>query len=254
MRRFEDGHAKRDRLDHHRQPIADHPGAARLRRALFLLFPVMLASPALAQSDSDAQGWITLGASGKIADHVTLSAEAVGRFGDNADGLYEAEFGGSLGYDIGGGVTLSAGYTRVPGYADGHATKIEDRPRQQVDFGIATFGGGALAGRARLEERFLDTGSDVGLRLRPSIKYTRPFHAGGKTALVISHESFVQLNTTDWGQRSGYSRMRNAIGVKTPIAARLTGELDYLNQYDFGFRGAPDTMAHVAALSITYGF
>src|SRR3546814_8651684 len=75
-----------------------------------------------------------------------------------------------------------------------------------------------------------------------------------KTALVLSHESFIQVNDTDWGQASGYARMRNAIGVKTPLSKVVSVELGYLNQYDFGLHGAHDKMAHAATVALSLGF
>ncbi|MCM8729626.1 DUF2490 domain-containing protein [Hephaestia sp. GCM10023244] len=223
-------------------------------RTLLMVAPLLaLALPAHAQT-TDSQVWTTVEASTRLDDGLKLTLEAVGRFGDDAGGLYEAEFGGWLGFDVGGGVTISTGYVRVPGYAHGALSKMEDRPRQQISFPLGRIGGGTLSGRVRLEERLRRDGDDIGLRLRPQIKYALPLSAGSKTALVLSHESFIQVNDTDWGQTSGYARMRNAIGIKTPINKQIAVEAGYLNQYDFGMHGARDKMAHVATVSLSLGF
>ncbi len=224
-------------------------------RAVLIAAPLlMLAMPAHAQTDTDSQVWTTVEASTALDDGVKLTLEAIGRFGDDAGGLYELEFGGWLGFDAGDGVTISTGYVRVPGYAHGELSKMEDRPRQQISFPLGGFAGGKLSGRVRLEERLRRDGDDIGLRLRPQIKYTLPLGTGSKTALVLSHESFIQVNDTDWGQASGYARMRNAIGVKTPLNKVVSVELGYLNQYDFGLHGARDKMAHAATVALSLGF
>jgi hypothetical protein len=222
-------------------------------RLLLALPLIALATPALAQTDTDAQAWATASGSADLADGVALALESTARFGDDADGLYELEFGGWLEFDAGDGITVSTGYVRVPGYSRGDLTKMEDRPRQQIAFPLASFAGGKLSGRVRLEERLRRDGNDVGLRLRPQIKYSLPLRAGGKTALVLSHESFIEVNDTDWGQNSGYARMRNAIGVKTPLNDAISIEAGYLNQYDFGRNGDRDEMAHVATVSLSIG-
>lgn len=215
---------------------------------------IALAAPAWAQTDTDTQSWASASASTGLVDGVALTLEGTARFGDDADGLYEAEFGGWLEFDAGDGVTVSTGYVRVPGYANGDLAKMEDRPRQQIAFPLASFGGGKLSGRVRLEERLRRGGDDVGLRLRPQIKFSLPLRSGSKTALVLSHESFFELNDTDWGQNAGYARMRNAIGMKTPLNDTISIEAGYLNQYNFGRNGGQDEMAHVATVALSLDF
>lgn len=224
-----------------------------MRRALTALPALFVAMPAMAQTDHDSQLWIAASASVPVADHLEAGLEGIMRFGDDADGLYEAEFGGSISYEIAKGIKLQAGFLRVPRYTRAGVRDIEDRPRQQIS-ATTGFLGGKLTGRLRLEERWRNTGDDMGLRLRPHIKYARPLRAGGKTQLVLSHESFFPLNTTDWGQHSGYERMRNFVGLTTPLVKHVAIEAGYLNQYSFGRRTAHDKMDHVASLSLSLAF
>jgi hypothetical protein len=224
----------------------------------FSLLPAVLlltvATPAVADTVTDSQAWLTASGSTRLSDRWSLGLAAIGRFGNRAGGLYETEFGGALTYDLGHGLSLSGGYVRVPDYAHGNTTSIEDRPSETIGFSIAKLGTASLTGRVKLEERFRNDGGDMGLRLAPMVKLTVPFRPGSATALVVSHESFMQLNDTDWGQAKGYSRMRNLVGIKTALAPHLTIEGDYLNQYDFGLRGANDKMANVAILGVAVAF
>jgi hypothetical protein len=220
-------------------------------RASLLLLPLLPAVPAHAQIDDDSQVWTAATASTKLDDRLELGLESIARFGNDAGGLYEIEFGGSLSYEIAKGVKVQVGYIRVPDYDRAGVTSIEDRPRQQISYVFGKIGGGTLSGRMRLEERWRNDGSDMGLRLRPQLRFALPFHAGSKTALVLSHESFVALNDTDWGQRRRYERMRNLIAITTPLTKGVALEAGYLNQYGFGRNGRPDSMDHVASLSIS---
>ncbi len=212
---------------------------------------LIAAVPAHATED-DSQIWLRASASGSISGPWQGSFETVLRFGNDADGLYEGEYGGSLGYQFREGVTLYGGYLRVPTYSRSGVTRTEDRFRQQLNLPLGKVAGGKLNGRFRIEERLVSTGDDMGVRLRPNLVWSRPFKEGRKTALVLSHESFINLNSTDWGQRDGYERMRNLVAVSTPLAKKVTAEIGYLNQY--GFRPGRDSQDHVASLSVSYSF
>lgn len=217
-----------------------------LTAALLALPP----SPASAGTDSDAQAWFTASASGAIAGRLLGQAELITRFSNDADGLYEAEIGGFLGYRLTDRVSLWAGYVRVPRYARDARTVVEDRTRQQVTADLGAPFGGRLSGRVRLEQRFR-SGGDIGWRLRPQLKFARALKKDG-IALVASHESFLPLNDTDWGQRSRYERMRNFVGLQLPVAGTVAAEIGYLNQYNF--RAGRDAVDHVLSTTFSHAF
>lgn len=212
------------------------------------------AAPALAQTDTDSQLWLTASASTDITDNIDITLETVLRFGSDADGLYEGEYGGDLGYTTEGGIKFSAGYMRVPQYSRAGVTAIEDRARQAISFGVGEFAGGKLSARVRIEERWRNTGSDTGFRFRPKLTWVRPFTPKGKTALVVSHESLIELNDTDWGQSAGYDRMRNFIGIATPLIDGVKVEGGYLNQWGVKRDGDPASVDHALSLSLAYSF
>lgn len=213
-----------------------------------------ISAPAFAQTDTDSQLWLTASGSTDITDTLELSLETVLRFGDDADGLYEGEYGGDLGLAVGGGIKLSAGYARVPQYSRAGVTAIEDRARQAISFGAGEIAGGKLSARVRIEERWRNTGNDTGFRLRPKLTYSRPFRPEGDTTLIISHESLIELNDTDWGQSAGYDRMRNFIGIATPIADGLEIEGGYLNQWGLKRDGDPASVDHTLSIGLDLSF
>lgn len=228
--------------------MGDHRGA-RLRRLVLLASGIALATPAAASDDSQlwTGGMVTV----KLSDKWRVSEELTARFSDQRNGLYEIESNTLLGYRLGKGVTLWAGYTHDPQYAGGDFTVMEHRAREQVTFdGFARLGGGRFNGRIRLEQRWREGLDGTGWRVRPYLKYTLPFHAGGKTALVLSAEPFFNLNRTAFQRADGLDRVRSFIGISTPLAKNLTAEAGYLNQHTF-VRGGPDTDDHVASVSMS---
>jgi len=201
------------------------------------------AVPARAQQQ-DGQLWFQANTNVPLAPDVRVTLEQIARFSDRQDGLYQTEWGALLGYRIAGGVELGFGY-RAVGAHNGSRAADEDRLRQQV---IATFG--RFAARFRIDERFSDLGGAVGFRIRPLIRYNHRLGRGG-LALFASHESFVLPNSTAWGQRRGYERMRNIVGVVLPLGRDISVDAGYLNQYRFARGGARAQMDHALTMQLT---
>lgn len=209
-----------------------------------------IASPALAQ-DQDQQLWVKLAAGTDLSDTTDLGFEMNQRFGNDEGGIYESQYLAKIGIDIGGGFKLTGGINRVVGVSDGRVDNTEWRPRQEIGFPSAKIGSGELDGRIRLEQRFRSDGDDVGHRLRPEITYTLPLTE--TLELEIGHESYFNLNTTDFGQRSGHERMRNFAALGFPIAQNVSASVGYLNQYRFN-RTSRDRMEHALTTGLSVNF
>jgi hypothetical protein len=223
------------------------------------LFLVMLAAagiviPTAAMARDDAQLWVSGSASVKLGGGFKLSQEVTARFSDNRNGLYELESNTLLGYALNKNVTVWAGYTHDPNYAGGDFTVMEHRAREQVTFdNIAKLGRGTLSARLRTEQRWREGIDGTAWRLRPYVKYSLPLRAGHKTSLVLSSESFVNLNNTSFQKTDGLDRMRTLIAITTPVAKNINLEVGYLNQHGFVPNG-PDTDDHVASVSLGLSF
>jgi len=193
---------------------------------------LLAALPSVAEAD-DGQVWLSANARGPIAGRVELGVEAIERFGrDGEGGLYESENVAMLGFRF-DRATLAAGYVRDIAYHGAGAT-IEQRARQ--DFSVdhlATIGGLVIGTRLRAEERWRDGSSGTGVRIRPFVRLTLP--VTGKLNLLASHESFVNLGGGA-GQRGGYDRARDFLGVGVPLTKRVRVEIGYLNQWTRGAR------------------
>lgn len=224
------------------------------RMTCLSLFLPLLAIPTMAHATEDEQLWTTASATVKLSDHWRLSQEVVARFSDDRDGLYEIESNTLLGYKLSKAVTIWAGYTHDPQYAAGDFTVMEHRGRQQITFdNIAKIGPATLSARMRMEERWREGVDGTAWRLRPYVKLVMPFREGGKTALVLSHESFFDLNKTNFQRVQGEERMRNLIAVTTPVAKNVNAEIGYLHQH--GFRpDADDSNDNVASFSLSFSF
>ena len=215
-----------------------------MRPLTLAALPLLLAAtPAWAQQEY-AQAWEQLNVVIPVAARVRLTLEEIARISDRQGGLYTTEFGGLVGWRIADGVELGAGYRRVAFY-DGNRAADEDRLRQQI---VLTRG--RFAGRLRLDERFNPGGSEIGFRIRPLIRYNLPLRHTRLT-LFASHESFFLPNSTAWGQRAGYERIRNILGLGLPLGKAVTADVGYLNQYRFTRGGARAQMDHAFNVQVT---
>jgi hypothetical protein len=203
----------------------------------------LLATPAYAQQQ-DEQLWLQVNTNVPIADRLRITLEQIARGSDRQGGLYQTEFGGLLGYRVAKGIELGFGYRKV-GAHNGNDSADEDRLRQQV---VATLG--PFVTRFRIDERFNPGGREIGFRIRPLIRYNHRIGAG-KLALFVSHESFFLPNTTRWGQRRGYERMRNIVGLAVPIGKQVAADIGYLNQYRVARGGSGAEMDHALTLQLT---
>ena len=205
---------------------------------------VAAAVPVAAQAQrEDQQLWLQANTNVPIAEGLRLTVEQIARFGHDTGGLFQTEFGGILGYKLAKNVEFGFGYRHV-GAHNGNTADDENRLRQHV---IMTFG--RVFTRFRLDERFHPDGDEIGFRIRPLLRYNHPLGRG--YALFVSHESFYLANSTRWGQRRGYDRMRNIVGVTVPIAKRFSADIGYLNQYRLGRGGARAQMDHALNLQLT---
>lgn len=205
----------------------------------------LIATPAAAQQ-VDEQLWLQTNGAVAIGDREKVTIEGIGRFSDRAEGFSHAEVGVLFTHTTKSGIELSAGYRHVEDWNKGIALPNEERLRQMI---LVPLGAG-FSGRLRLEQRFNSSSSGIGVRVRPRIGFDTPL--GGKgLKLFATQEHFLNVNTTSWGQRGGYERMRNAIGVSLPLAGKLRGEIGYLNQYRFGRDGRRDQMDHAATFTLS---
>lgn len=216
-----------------------------MHKFLFALLLLVLSSPAFTQQ-TDEQLWLATSASIALSTKTTMTVESIGRFSDRAGGFFHDEFGGMVSFKVAKGVEIGGGYRHVDDYDHGIAKPNEERLRQIVTF---TLGHGFVT-RLRFEQRFNSSGGGVGIRLRPQLRFTFPLRQNGP-ALFYTHEDFINFNTTAWGQRAGYERMRNAVGVTVPLVPKVKADIGYLNQYRFGRGGARDQMDHAGTFSLT---
>lgn len=176
--------------------------------------------------------------------------DAHARFFDDSDGFGQSIVRPGLGYDLSENSTAWLGYGWILTDPVSAPAFDEHRIWQQYTWSSAQWGG-SFYGRSRLEQRFVETGDDVGWRFRQFARYTRPLEEGSGLALRVWDEVFLALNDTDWGANAGLDQNRLFAGLGWTFEDReyATLEFGYLNQYSHREAGR-DGMNHILAVTL----
>ncbi len=156
------------------------------------------------------------------------------RFQDDADGFNVSIVRPGIGYKLTDTATVWAGYGWI------RTDPISDTPDfdehriwQQITWSTkaedTTFGF-----RSRFEQRFVETGDDVGWRFRQLVSARQPLAGSDRFTLVAWDEVFIHLNDTDFGTRTGFNQNRAFLGVGwvwNPETPKSRVEIGYLNQF-----------------------
>lgn len=210
---------------------------------------LVIAAPAQAK-DEDMQIWTSLTVSKSVSPNVDATLEVHGRFTDDVSRFGQLLIRPSFTYKLAHGWSLTGGYAYIRTRFEGAAPHDEHRLWEQVGYTFVQNKKTALSigGRTRIEQRFRVGGDQVGWRLRQQVRAQLPLTKNGSLRAVLWNETFVQLNDTDWGARSGIDQTRTFVGIGVPVGSRFTVEPGYLNQ--IVYRPGPNRVNHIAALNV----
>jgi len=174
------------------------------------------------------------------------------RLRDDSNGFNQSIIRPGLGYAFAEQQTLWAGYAWIRTSPVVGGDFDEHRFWQQWTAAPAV-GDWSFLHRSRFEQRWVETGDDIGLRWRQLARAQRTLTDCPQWSFVLWDEAFFNLNDTDWGARTGLDQNRAFIGLgyKTCPDARVRTEVGYLNQL-VNRQGGLDEMNHI--LSINFFF
>lgn len=243
------------------------PRSRRVRRqpagfcplGLGLVLLLLTVDPAPAATVADHNTWAQVAISGPLLDRTPgrdrwrYSFDSPHRYDLESRHYYQSVWRLGLGYQFSPRLSLWAGYGYT--HTDPQATRVhygEPRWFQQLLW-TERRGNLTFRYRLRLEERFPDTGNDMGLRLRHQLRLNHPLPGSKKFYGVLWEELFHNLRDTDYGARTGFDQNRVFAGLGCHWSEILRTEAGYLHQ--FGRRvGQPDRILHILALRATLAF
>jgi hypothetical protein len=207
--------------------------------------------PATAQAATDdLQLWSTLSVQGKLGDGVLGFGEVVGRLTDDIGRVGQLEIRTAVGTPLSKKVTVWVGFVHVITYAKTGRDGLEETPFAQLNWNMGKLLGGALSSRTRLEDRFARGASNMALRARSQVKWSKPLKAKGPNA-VVWIEPFYSFNRTS-AVRPGIDQVRTFVGVNFKLSKHAEMDVGYLNQYLN--RATGDRSNHSISASLGYKF
>ena len=225
---------------HEKSKIFSTTSLRRLRTGALIsvIIALSIASPTRAELDQQGGGWLIAGGSGSLeAVSPKLSRlrwwfDFQARFFENTDGLGQTIVRPGLGWAITESTSVWIGYGWIRDYPTNRSDIDENRIWQQFLW-KGKAGQWSLQSRTRLEQRFIQTGSDVGWRLRQFVKVLYPLLDSPRLRFAAYNELFLALNSTDWGANAGFDQNRLFLGFNVPLGAAqpIHAEFGYLNRY-----------------------
>ncbi len=224
---------------------------------LLIALGIGTARPAAAETVDDTGLWLAALGNGKfnsLHDGSPLRWWFDGhyRMRDDSNGFNQSIVRPGLGYALSKEHTLWAGYGWIRTSPVVGADFDEHRFWQQWTM-TRSIGDWRFQHRSRFEQRWVETGDDVGLRWRQFARGQRILSRCPQWSFVVWDEVFIHLNDTDWGANTGFDQNRAFIGFgykRTPNAPVRT-EVGYLNQYS-ARRGGTDEMNHILGINFFF--
>lgn len=219
------------------------------------LLGLTLSSPLAASTIEDFHTWgdaIVTGDLGRFnpaLKNVKYMVEGLGRFGNDSSRLSLGMVRAGLGYGLTENTSVWLGYAFIT-YDEPFARNPFDEHRIWQDFRWShKFAYATLSTRSRLEQRFMDTGSETGWRFRQRVKTSIPFAFAPDYSLVGYEEYFANINQTNYGADDGFDQNRLFAGLGYQFNKQTNTEIGYLNNYLR--RNGPDRMYHYLAVNVS---
>lgn len=209
-----------------------------------------------AQTVNDTGQWFAFFANGDVGsaeegDQLKWWFDGHARFFDDTGGFGQSIVRPGIGYSLGDSAAVVwAGYGWIRTSPASNRDFDEHRVWQQITWS-KSLDPATLGFRSRLEQRFLETGSETGWRLRQLVSLRRPIEWSPRLSLVAWDELFIHLNDTDWGANSGFDQNRVffGFGFKSDPDNSHRVEVGYLNQSVNRSTG-PDLSNHILSINI----
>ncbi len=218
---------------------------------------IATSNPARAQTLDDTGIWLATVGNGvfkSLSEDLPLhwSFDTHYRMRDDSNGFDQSILRPGLGLKFAEDQILWAGYAWINNSPVSGDSFDEHRFWQQWT-ATPSMGAWSFQHRSRLEQRWLETGDDIGMRWRQMHRVQKTLSGCPQWSLIAWDEAFFHLNDTDWGAEAGFDQNRAFLGFgfKRCSRAAVRTEIGYLNQFT-NQQGGGDGMNHILSINFFY--
>lgn len=223
----------------------------------FFVFSFGSIAAVSAQTVHDAGLWFAAFGNGKFESYSNESSlrwwfDAHYRLREDTDGFNQSIIRPGLGYALDETQTVWVGYGWI-NTSPVVGNNFDEHRFWQQWTAAPSIGQWKFLHRSRFEQRWVETGDDVGLRWRQLVRGQRILQQCPEWSFVVWNEAFFNMNSTDWGARGGLDQNRAFVGLgyKRCPHLKVRTEVGYLNQFIYR-RGAVDGMNHILSVNFFY--
>lgn len=222
--------------------------------SLLFVFCLFHGNDLIANPKEDFQTWGTITAIGSLdvidpdLSKYRYWLEGQGRFGNDTSQVSQGMLRTGLGYALSETLTMWLGYAFIPTEEPFVSVPFDEHRIWQQLLWNQPFSFGTFSSRSRLEQRFMQIGSDVGWRYRQLFKMSLPLTFSPNFSLVATNEVFIDINKTDWKSVNGFDQNRAFAGIGYNFDEHIRTEIGYMNQYIYKAT-AQDFMSHIISIN-----
>jgi Protein of unknown function (DUF2490) len=191
-----------------------------MKTALFGLAALLTLS-APAKADDTIQYWWTLVGDVKLDDNDTLTGAVIIRSRPDTLEPGQRFLRTGISHRLQNGISLSVGYTHVTTLNDNAPNSVQHRGSQGIGFPVGKIADSPVDVRFQAEEIFIPGRRDIGVRGRGRVRLLKPLDAAGAVDVQLSDELIWSINSTDWGQKSGWAANRAALALHFKLNKRI---------------------------------
>lgn len=204
-------------------------------------------------AEEDGRAWLNIQANGSTGvDKLRWYMEVQPRAREELREKEQLLLRPALYYAIAPKTSAWLGYAYVRTYVDNPLVQREHRVWQQLLHEFAPVAGMRVRSHTRIEQRMFDGSSDTGHKFRQRLTLNIPWKDHPTLSTLIFDEYHHNLNSTDYGARSGFDQNRLFAGVAWVTSPKTLVEIGYLNQYIN--RKNIDAMNHVFSTTVYFNF